>query len=385
MMTPEQKKLIKNLQDTGLEPWLGRANWIEFAEIYGATPETWRQRYRRIKRRFGENFIPTETAPVKNDTTTLFEQIVTNAGLDPAQYYLEEGKIWGHPNSPQISAKLQIRPEVIDWDSIANRLAQPSYQPEGQSLGNWLATINLYDLHLWKQDIGGNSMDKQRNLINGVLNLLMRRLAAYKHNITRVLLPLGNDFLNFDNVNLSTTAGTPQENVGNWKAGIDFAVEMAISVVKTISQHYPASVLMIEGNHDRFGNHLLGHVLRQAFGQVDHVEIRSTPTGRHYYRHYDCGLMFAHGDKRIDWQTLWATESPTTFVAPFKEVHLGHLHTQAQKEVGGVLVRHHGSLAPTGQWELDNGYVGNRRQGSITVYSDRGRISDIYADSTEIL
>ena len=74
----------------------------------------------------------------------------------------------------------------------------------------------------------------------------------------KVLFITGNDFTNFDNINGTTTAGTPQENASSWFDVVVKATQLIINGIDMFLEIAPVDVQYVISNHDlhtMFGNY----------------------------------------------------------------------------------------------------------------------------------
>ena len=52
----------------------------------------------------------------------------------------------------------------------------------------------------------------------------------------------------------------------------------------------------------------------------------------------------------------------------FREWHLGHLHSEHAKEVGGIIIRRISSITGTDAWHKEKGFIGAVRKAQAFVW-----------------
>ena len=286
----------------------------------------------------------------------------------------------------------EIRAEIEELKAIAKQeLKRPVTAKPVVSTGN-LLEINIADAHLgklaWSKETGHESYDTKiaDAMYRRAQDTLFERAKGIK--FERVLMVLGNDLLNSDNEEGTTTKGTQVSTDGRYHKTFYRARHLAIDSIEQARKIAPVHVIIMPGNHDRLACFHLGDSLECYFhGQPD-VVIDNEPTSRKYFQFGKVMLMFCHGDreKRMDMPLVMASEQPVMWGATmFRECHTGHLHQTRTEESHGVRVRILPSLSPPDAWHAGNAYVGclrsaegyiwNREEGLIgqVFYTDDGQ------------
>lgn len=266
------------------------------------------------------------------------------------------------------------------------------YAPKSSALRNEnnLLEVTLFDLHIgklgWAGEVGENYDTKiaYARFIDAINNLLQR---AQGFEFSRIVFPIGNDFFNSDNMNNTTTAGTPQDEDLRWQKTFKLGCELlihAIGILKTAG--VPVDILLIPGNHDWERNYYLGTVLEAWFRNDDQVNIDNGANPRKYYSFGDVLLGYTHGkeEKEMSLPMLMAIEKPELWgQSKFREWHLGHFHkkknmnytvldkTRTLNEENGVIVRYLSSLSGTEEWHFKKGYVGSHKAGEAFIWNDK--------------
>ena len=132
----------------------------------------------------------------------------------------------------------------------------------------------------------------------------------------------------------------------------------------------PVKVLWIPGNHDTVLSYAATVGLAQRYTETEDVTVDLSPQPRKYVR-YGLNLIgFAHGveeGKRLegllqleaaqDWgKTIW------------REMHLGHLHTEKTVEKNGIEFRRISSITAPDAWHNENGFIGSTRRAQAFIW-----------------
>jgi len=248
---------------------------------------------------------------------------------------------------------------------------------DGVSDNEKLVEISVPDLHLaklcWSKETTNRDYDIKisANDFREANYSLFDRAKAL--GITRVLLPIGNDIFNSDNLQGTTTAGTPQAQSedSRWQKTFSVGCDLVKEVVERFAVEFPVDVVIVAGNHDKERCYYLGQFLGAWFHNHPNVTINNAPSVRKYYSFGDVLLGFTHGheEKLSDLPLTMATEKPTEWAtAKCKEWHVGHTHTEISKEYKGTKVRVLPSLCPPDEWMTSKGYIGNVQTAQAFIY-----------------
>lgn len=295
------------------------------------------------------------------------------------------------------SARFARKSGRTDWSSVLNEFARranshsPNFEgvktvkssPKGR-----LLELSIPDLHLaklcWAQETGHKDYDIKiaaelyRRAVDSIVN------AAQGMGVERILLPIGNDFLNSDNAAGTTTAGTPQAQSedSRWKKAFMTACDLVAETVEALAVNHKVDVVVVAGNHDNERCFYLGQYIKSWFRNHPNVTVDNSPTQRKYY-HFGATLFgFTHGNEEKpsilpgimanECKALWAQTK-------FREWHLGHEHREMLREELGVKIRHLPSLCPPDEWMASKGYIGNDQAAVGMVFDlDQGIIASLY-------
>lgn len=282
---------------------------------------------------------------------------------------------------------LNLIQELKDTAAPLPEVWRPAY-PFKVADSRRLLELSIPDLHIgklaWAEECGEDyDSDIARNLFADAVNDLLAKTAG--HVFDEILLVVGNDFLNTDNSQNTTTAGTPQDCDTRHAKTFRIARQLITETVKRLREFAPKIVvLFVPGNHDTQSNFFLGEVIDAVFFQCVDVVVDNRPTLRKYFKFGKVLLGFTHGDKEkaAELPMLMAIEQPELWgLTLHREIHTGHFHQKkATSWVGlsenkGVTVRILPSLCAPEDWHVGKGYVGNTRSAEAYVWdSEEGLV-----------
>lgn len=297
---------------------------------------------------------------------------------------LNDGKITVEPLF-QVKAFLKKKKEIVsarkEIDAL-KELAKKSARVSAITLkptasGNMLE-VNIPDSHFgklaWGFETGGPNYDVKiaEEVVERAFESLLAKVGHYR--FEEVLLIVGNDILNSDDVEGRTTAGTSVSTDGRYQKTFGVVRTLMIRFIERLRAKFkcPVIAIMVPGNHDKLSVWHLGDSLECYFHNYKDVTIENTPRYRKYHSFGKVMLMFTHGDKgkRNDYPLLMATEQPEMFGrSKFWEAHTGHNHMTKVDEQHGVRVRVLSALCPADDWHAENGFVGNKRSAEAYVWN----------------
>lgn len=241
--------------------------------------------------------------------------------------------------------------------------------------GNMLE-ISIPDLHLGKYSIfdeTGQVYNKevaQKRYLESVSNLVETASSAFK--LDKIVLVIGNDFLNSDGLSKGTTKGTPQDNDMRYTEMFKTGVELIIKAAEICSKAtLDLNIVTISGNHDEQAMYYLGICLDAFFTFNTNVGVDSSAKMRKYFQWGKTLLGYTHGDneKHDKLPLIMATEEPKLWSDTiFHEWHVGHFHKNKVDEYNGCQVITLPSLSGPDYWHYKNGYVGGKPQAVGSVY-----------------
>lgn len=326
----------------------------------------------------------------RDDTVTIDGEIPTEtdilekAGLDPKYWEVEKLSIQiretpSGARATQTWAKLnrlkrkktnrEMTEEFVAGvcDTLEQAVAHvaPVIYPGEYTQRDRMVELMLPDLHLqkygWAPEVGEDydTIIASRRFVDAYTDLLSR----IQYTPERVLLPIGNDFFQFDSMldgKVPTTyMGTPQDADGRWQRGFQIGIRLISDLIRTCLTMAPeVYVMVVPGNHDTQKMFYLGEVLSAAFSFDPRVTVNNEPNIRKYLDWGSSALGFTHGkNEKIErLGSIMAVEFPGRW--QHREFHVGHLHRREVLEDAGVCVRRFMSLSGTDAWHHENGFIG---------------------------
>ena len=294
----------------------------------------------------------------------------------------------------QVKATLMKRKAMINAKAEIDRLKEEFKKlsphretnfPSATLTGNMLE-INIPDAHFgkmaWGKETGDKSYDTPiaAHMFLRALKTLVVRASGYKFD--KIVFVVGNDLLNSDNEQGTTTKGTFVSTDGRYQKTFVTVRKVITESIEILRQIAPVEVVMVSGNHDDLSVWHLGDSLECVYANDEDVTVRNEPTTRKYVRFGNVLLMFTHGDKgkREDYPLLMATERSRDFgETKFREIHTGHIHQTKMQEFHGVRVRILPSLSPPDAWHSENGFTGQQRNAEGYIWNNvEGLIGIVY-------
>lgn len=247
--------------------------------------------------------------------------------------------------------------------------------------------VSIPDLHLsklcWGEETGGSDYDikKAVSRYESAFQDLIEKVIDNK-DVSKIILPVGNDFFNSEGLSKATTKGTPQDEDSRWPKSFKVGCELITSCIDSIAPYFPVEVVTVLGNHDHERSFYLGEYLNAWYRNCkDRVTIDNAPRGMKYITFGDNLICFTHGNdiKHADIPLVMATQYPNFSNYKHKRVHLGHLHQDWLREYKGVKVRVLPSLCPPDFWHSSKGFIGNNEAAIGILYDfTEGEIANFY-------
>jgi hypothetical protein len=246
----------------------------------------------------------------------------------------------------------------------------------------YLLELSTAELHIGKlahEDETGEDYDikiAEKRFKDSISSLLSR---INLDNVEKILFVVGNDFINVDNYNSTTTAGTPQSTDSRFHKMINAAKRIVINTVDSLIDIAPVDIVIVTGNHDKQTTFLLGHIIEAFYYNNPNVSVNNEPTQRKYYKYKSNSIQLTHGneEKHQDLGLIFATEKPTLWASTkYRFCQLGHFHKN--KTINYVSVDEHQgfqiqvlpSLSGTDSWHNSKGYM-SKKQNKAFLFSEK--------------
>jgi hypothetical protein len=289
----------------------------------------------------------------------------------------------------QVRANLIPNPDAAAEDALEQLLEQiaayaPRYEvpPALPGKGSYLLVPCFFDVHLGKRILSKDSLaDVAAGFLDAAVQLVARVKAA-GYEIDQILFPVGNDLLEADTYQETTTHGTPMPLQARLAEVEEAACWVLVKIVELLATLAPVHVVGISGNHDFHSIWWLVRFLAAWFKNHPRVTVDSGDLPRKYFAWRSILLGLAHGkeEKPPQLPLIMATEAPQPWArSTCREWLIGHKHTQALqvlevRENRGVLVRLVPSLADHDAWEFLHAYTSNQRAAQGILYHESGAV-----------
>ena len=256
--------------------------------------------------------------------------------------------------------------------------------------GDFMLEIGLFDHHFgklaWARETGQDyDLRIAEELYPKAVEELLGKARHY--GISRIILPIGNDFFHIDNLENTTAKGTRQDVDTRLPKIFDAGAMSVIRSVDMLSQVAPVEVVWVPGNHDPLMGYFLAKYLDAYYRNNGRVQVDTGPKSRKRIVHGNVLIGYTHGDEEPhrDLPSIMATEWPHDFAATlFREWHVGHLHKAKETHYlagdtyGGVQVKTFPSLSGTDAWHYRKGYVRATRTAEAHLYDKTGPAGTFY-------
>lgn len=296
-------------------------------------------------------------------------------GMQPKSRWQNAAGVWLESyktSNDQSTLELaELKDDLIDDLKNLNKSTFKKYKISKKNNQN-LLEVSLPDFHLGKTD--GKSIQQQCDLYVESIIELVEKVRGI--NITKILLPTGNDLFNSDTLDHTTTRGTPQLDNAPWqltfRSGVK-AVMKSIEYLKTIA---PVDIVIVQGNHDYQKCFYLGEVLEAYYTLDKNVTIdNEINSPRKYYKFGKTLFGYTHGDKEkmFNLPLTMAVEESVSFAETDNHYwRLGHLHKEMVNEFQGVVVETLPALCNQDEWHKKMGYNSKRKAKAYIWNYERG-------------
>lgn len=328
--------------------------------------------------------------------------ILKSHGYDPSEWELVSAKnsIWNSYNKQDgvielYSSNITVKPvSEFVWDEDKARQVfeglqtmeshyKPTILPQYNSNKNVLV-IPIADFHygmLADKYSTGNEYNleiAEQNFYYTLSDILNR----VKHkDLQKVLFILGNDFINFDNLNGTTTRGTPQDNSGLWFTVVERATQLIVRGIDMLYSELkiPIDIQYVPSNHD----------LHTMFGIIQTVQahyrndknisiVDDSPMARKYYKIGTTLLALSHDVKIKDALKIVTTEAKDDWSHCDRIVcMLAHKHQAMVYDKQGYLeIMRLPTISGWSRWTNTMGYVQTEKKNKSFIINEKLGITD---------
>lgn len=248
-------------------------------------------------------------------------------------------------------------------------------------------SLNIPDLHLgklaWPPETEGPAYDVKiaAEVYRDAMHTLIGKAKRNQWKPERILLPIGNDFYNCDQMvqgsAAATTAGTYQDEDGRQQRSFTEGVKIQRDTIAALQAAFgvPVDVKVVPGNHDKMKVFYLGVCLEIAFENHRGVVIDNAPTKRKYFVHDRILIGMTHGEAReVEKLPLVMAHRFALNEFVTREWYLAHLHHrrgrsyETEVEVGPMHMRGFSSLSSPDAYHAESGYDMSARHAEAHYY-----------------
>jgi len=324
-------------------------------------------------------------------------------GYDPVKFQLGKHtlKVWNvyskkHNvqelmSSAVVAKPVQSKLTEQDIKDVFDKLKAPdvrSYTYEEREK-NLLFELPMMDVHLgkfsWSNETNFDyDLKIAEKLYKETITQLVSKLSlSDQDNIQKILFPIGQDFFNFDNEKLETTAGTSQDTDTRWQKMFLVGCELLVWAIDLLRPIAPIEICHVPGNHDYKMSFFALHNINAYYRNTDNVIVNLGLKPRKYYQFGGCMIGYAHGkdEGKTRIKALMSTEAPEIWgKTQYREMHIGHLHSQGllMVENAGLLLRHISSITANDKWHANSAYIGAIRQAQAFIWDREWGLQTIH-------
>lgn len=330
-----------------------------------------------------------------NDPT----RIMQLNGFDPLRWSLERCKVrrndWdvtmkldnGEPHretNHQYRIELTVSPiqNLITTDyvlEVFQDLETPTFEKIKYNPGNLMLELPIMDVHLgklaWGEETGDDyDLKIAEKLYKDTVTDILGKVESCNFPIEKIVFPVGQDFFQADNSVSETTAGTRVDTDSRVHKFYRKGVELLVWAVEQLRQIAPVEIMYVAGNHDKILSYCAVVTLSARYEDCDSVTVDLSPSPRKYV-HYGVNLIgFSHGKEGKRIEHLMQQEQPEAWgQTRYREWHLGDLHHEEAKEVGGIKIRRISSITGTDAWHSEKGFISQRMAQAFIWDKELGR------------
>ena len=252
-----------------------------------------------------------------------------------------------------------------------------------------LLVIDIADLHINKhaeKELTGEDYNSEiavKRALEGTRGLLKK---ASGYNIEKIAFIIGNDVLNTDTINRTTTRGTQQDTDLHWFKAFQLARKCYVACIEMCLQVADVAVIHCPSNHDFMSGCFLADSLQSWFRKSKNIVFDISPAYRKYYQYHSNMLEFEHGDKgkADNIPLLMAQEKPQMWSeTKYRYAYWHHVHHQDKrqfkrgKDYIGANLTYLRSPSSADLWHSDEGYKSQVAVEAFIHSKYKGRVAHL--------
>ena len=205
----------------------------------------------------------------------------------------------------------------------------------------------------------GTSYDSQiavQRVKDGVSSIIRK---SKGFNIDKIILIVGNDVLNTDTLNNTTSKGTGQDTHLKWFDAFKMAKKLYIDVIDTLVQIADLEIVYNTSNHDQMSGFFLMDSLLSWYNSHKNITFDSSPAHRKYTTYGKNLIGTTHGDgaKADKLPLLMVHEASEHWhYCKHRYIFTHHVHHKTSKDVMSVQLESLRSPSPADSWHHSKGF-----------------------------
>jgi len=209
--------------------------------------------------------------------------------------------------------------------------------------------------------------------LNDILNRYNNR------KFEKVLFIVGNDFINFDNLNGTTQRGTPQDNASLWFSATTKATQLIINGIDMLTTIAPIDVIYVPSNHDLHTMFGIMQTINAWYRNDENINIDCSPLPRKYYRFGKTLFALSHDMKIKDALQIVSSEGKDNWTDSKHIICLlAHLHQAMVYEKQGYLeIMRLPTISGWSRWSNNQGYIQSEKKNQSFIVSGEKGIIDV--------
>lgn len=391
----------------------GELTWQKATEEYNRktndnrTMSAVRQKYMAL----GDNYTPNQqeqqidseshfadgTITLEKTFTSKNNNLTQNDILEMYGYKVNEWEIlnwtfnkWGKDGELNYQFKCKLRPKqhltIQDTIDIAKELVESNITPfkvesvkKDKVLNDDRGIFcNIVDLHIDRRCYASATgvdynIEKSEEIFNKIIDGLIKWQEVER--VGHLFYTIGNDFFNYDNVNGTTSKGTPLVDA-NYRDMYKKGLELQIKALKTFKKYFnQIHCFLVAGNHDEILDYTLYLHLQQMFSEdrqyifdEDYKKVKAFMFG-------DNAIFLSHGDipaKKLTnalpdmFPKLWGDSK-------YRYYFQGHYHSNIEdkKSMPGLKRIQQDTMIPTDMYEYNGGYINTIKEQELYEFDKK--------------
>jgi hypothetical protein len=265
----------------------------------------------------------------------------------------------------EIDYKNKIKIEPKQYEQNGEILVVPIADLHYGLLSDKYSTGNDYNLEI--------AEEKYYSVLYDVINRTENK------KFEKVLFVVGNDFINFDNLNGTTAKGTQQDNNALWFSIVKKAKELIIYGIDLLTNISPVDIVYVPSNHDLHTMFGIMQAIEAWYRNDSNVNVINSPLPRKYYKFGKTLVSLSHDIKVKDALQIISSEAKKEWSDCNHIIcMLAHLHQAMEYEKQGYLeVLRLPTVSGWSRWSNNMGYIQSESKNQSFIIHKWLGITDI--------